>query len=248
MATLVQGRIFNAQIVRNTNTKVTAGKAGEQSIVKDSAGIQYIIWDGEISANIATTVGAGGLMTGQVEAPNTWYQVVAMADSSEVNPVAIMFVPAGVAPAEAGYDRFRRIGWVRNDGSSHFLEFTQVGIGTRRRYWYQEANSLLEALSDGAATAWTAVDLSALVPPTARDFVGLVRFKAGVGGAAADEFHWRIAGAASMNIPIGFGVAEDTKGTQLMPMSCDASQQVEYEGDNAANRSDLLVMAFDDEV
>ena len=115
-----------------------------------------------------TTSGAGGLDTG-VEAAFTFYYVYVIADSSGVNPVAGLFSLSSSSPTlPAGYDRFRRIGTVRNNISGDLFDFVQYGNSNDREVYYDDGAVNRNVLTGGAALAVTAVDLSAFVPPTSR--------------------------------------------------------------------------------
>jgi hypothetical protein len=67
----------------------------------------------------------GGLNTGG-EAANTWYEVhlIKRVDTGVVDAMFTTTANRGTLPS--GYLCSRRIGWIRNDGSSNILAFTQV--------------------------------------------------------------------------------------------------------------------------
>ena len=125
---------------------------------------------GPLTADITVVGATGGLDTG-AEAPATWYAVHVIGDSTGVNPVAALLSVSETAPTlPAGYDIFRRVGWVRNGFGGNFLNFRQVCDGKCRTYWYDEHRlfSGLLALINGSATNWTTVSLAHLVPPTSQ--------------------------------------------------------------------------------
>jgi hypothetical protein len=104
---------------------------------------------------VITTVGAGGLMTGQSEAADTTYEVHAMHDDTGVNADNAFLVPQGVTPAETGYSHFRYLGWVHNDASSNFINFYMGGKGASCQYWYYTDFIDMRVLNNGSATTWT---------------------------------------------------------------------------------------------
>ena len=115
-----------------------------------------------------TVAGAGGLDTG-VEAPSTFYFVYVIADSTGVNPAAGLLSISSSSPTlPAGYDKFRRVGTVRNNAGSDIIDFLQHGSGFGREVFYDDGIANRNVLSAGAAVPVTAVDLSAFVPPTSR--------------------------------------------------------------------------------
>lgn len=119
---------------------------------------------GDIVVDIAGSVGALALDQGS-EAGNTWYALVGIGDSAGVNDPSALLVTAGnysgsiVLPT--GYDMYRRLGWIRNDGSSNFL----LGRFTDYRYLYEEDQVVL---STGASASFAAVSCASFVPPTSR--------------------------------------------------------------------------------
>ena len=83
----------------------------------------YMIASSAFSANLAAS-GAGGLDTGS-EASSTWYYVWVIGNA-ETGAVAGMFSLSSAAPTmPAGYTLKRRVGEVRNDAGSDFLDFFQ---------------------------------------------------------------------------------------------------------------------------
>jgi hypothetical protein len=108
--------------------------------------------------NIASS-GANGLDTG-AEAGNTWYHVWAI--GKEDGTLDGLLSTSSTAPTmPSGYTYKGYIGAIRNNGSSNFVDFRQVG--------FRVSAAELSALSSGTATSPTSVDLSALVPTTAKE-------------------------------------------------------------------------------
>jgi len=126
-----------------------------------STEVQYIE-TGNLTVDI-TASGANGLDTG-AEAGNTWYNIFVIAKSD--GTVASLLSLSATAPTmPSGYTFKRRVGAVRNNGSSAFIEFEQFG----NRVYYID---IPIALSAGAATpSFTNVDISAHVPPTSREII-----------------------------------------------------------------------------
>lgn len=143
---------------------VSAGAAGEISRLRDLADTFNISFTGILSADIALS-GAGGLDTG-VEARNVWYAVHVIADSAGVNPAALMLSLSADTPTlPAGYDKFRRVGWVRN-GATAFRDFRTIGKGRERRvYHYEDLATGRDLLVGGGATTWTNVGGDLAAPP-----------------------------------------------------------------------------------
>lgn len=78
-----------------------------------------------LDASWAVGTNAGGLDTG-AEANSTWYHVW-LIQRSDTGVVDALFSTSATAPTmPTNYDRKRRIGAVRNDGSGNILPFTQL--------------------------------------------------------------------------------------------------------------------------
>jgi hypothetical protein len=229
----------------------TVGTGGLLSSCRDSTDTFDIEVSGTLAFNI-TVSGANGLQSGQVEAPNTWYEVHAIADSTGVNPVACLLIPFGVAFSQAGYDKHRRVGWVRNNGSSNLRKFLAVGLGSLRWYWWDDDASNLTFLAGGTATSWTTVSCAAFAPPNAEQLE--IRYDYAPANTF-DDFGIRPVGAASTsraNTPFNIQPVIDaqTEGQSIraqMPGLCNSSQQMEYETQSGGPLS-LQVIAFADEV
>lgn len=195
--------------------------------------------------------GAGGLDTGAV-ANTTHYSVWLIGDSTGTNAVKGLASASASAPTmPAGYDRKRRVGWVRTNGSANLLRWNQRGNGRARRYFYDEALSVLNVLTGGSAIAFTDVDLSALVPPGCDMVHLLCGFVAPtVGGAAADALSLRPNGANSSDgpwvFPAGNTLAATMRWTADLPT--DVNRIIEYMVTDADDDADIWVLGFEDEL
>lgn len=117
------------------------------------------------SVNI-NTVGVGGLQTGSSESVSTWYGVYIIGDTSLSNSTEYLLIPDGTAFSQTGYDVKRRVGWVRNNGVSNFYNFyVPDSEGASRFMLWDESETVLEVLTNGAATVYTDVDISEFIPP-----------------------------------------------------------------------------------
>lgn len=228
-----------------TQVGIATGRAHDENVDFD---IEVMA---PLTADI-TVVGANGLDAG-VEAPSTWYAVYVIADSTGANPVASLLATSFVIPAlPIGYDRYRRVGCVRNDAGSNFIPFAQVWNTTTRRYYLDLTPATSQVLAGGAAAAFTDVALAAFVPPTAFNALLLAEFAAGVLGAIGDELHIRpngfSASATAAPIVVRALVALATKSAQEVICACPG-QIVEYRVSNTLlNSADISVIGFDDEL
>lgn len=195
--------------VFNSVTSVRVGP-GDARDKDDTFDISHA---GLLTATI-TVSGAGGLDTG-AEAADTWYAVHVIADSAAVNPVDALLSVSRTAPTlPAGYDKSRHVGWVRNDSSSNFILFNEVGNGKVRTFQYDRTRLDLRALNNGGATSMTTVDLSAFVPPNFP--IALLQLLA---NSQSDGEYFVIAHDLSVvtraNQPNRFGLDKDTGGFDL---------------------------------
>ncbi len=109
-----------------------------------------------------TFAGVNGLDTGTV-ANNSWYAVYAIGDPLRYKSTAFLLSLNATTPLlPYGYGAFRRIGWIRTDNSGLIFVFIQKGVNSTTRLYQYESTST--ALTGGAATTYTAVNLNA-VPP-----------------------------------------------------------------------------------
>jgi hypothetical protein len=239
------GFVWNADLTWLGVSQIQAGKAAKASRVRDSANIFTISWTGLLVGSMPADLEGG------VEAANTWYAVYVIADSSGASPVKLLFSLSGAAPTlPVGYNRFRRIGWVRNNGASDFLKFLQTGTNQTRRYWWDEAASTVRALSDGAAVAFTPVLLDAFVPPAARQAELHVGFATGLLGVSGDGVSLRPTGSGVANPVwrVQGQVVSAIKTYDTFGMPVNGSQSIDYKVDNGANRADIEVCGFDDQL
>jgi hypothetical protein len=248
-APLPVGAVLGGRLSAMTVSTATIGEAGIKSFVRDRQDTFDIEWTGTLVADMAVS-GAGGLMPGAVEAANTWYAVAVIADSNGVNPPAAMFVPEASVTSPtlpAGYNKGRRLAWVRNNGGSDFLRVIQSGNGASRRYHYDQAVANVTILSGGSAIVQTPVSLSTLVPPTSRNVLLGLSLVTSVAGARA---RIRPTGSAVANPPFIFrpGVITASGGTSAAELLVDSARSLDYIVDNVADALTIVVLGFLDEI
>lgn len=154
-------RYVNGLTLANFSTTVLAIAPG---IARDLSNTNDIVMNS--AAHVSTlSVGLNALDTGTI-APNLYYAVYVIADSTSYHPTGFILSLNTINPIlPLGYDMYRRIGWIRTDGSSHILPFIATGNGISRKYTYLTP---LAVVTGGTATTFTAgtVNLTslALVP------------------------------------------------------------------------------------
>jgi hypothetical protein len=122
----------------------------------------------QLSSNVVIKVnsavnGLNGLDTGTVAA-STVYPVYLVWDPVSFQPTGAMISLSYTQPLMPfGYNSFLLIGYVVTDSSSHFLKgYWTAGNGTMRSFFYDAPQAT--AVTAGAATTYTAVDLTKWVP------------------------------------------------------------------------------------
>ena len=131
---------------------------------RDSTNVWDIVVDSALNADNLTS-GANGLDTGSVAA-NTHYAVYVIGDTTRHNdPAALLSTSFSSPTLPSGYDVFRRIGAVKTDATSDFLEFRQQGAGSDRWMYYDVA--IATDITAGASATFAAVDASGGIPNVA---------------------------------------------------------------------------------
>jgi hypothetical protein len=226
---------------------VDAGTTGVRSVVRDSTNTFDIDWVGVLS----------GLMTGDLdtgsESSDTWYAVHVLADSTGVNAPKLLFSLSPTAPTLPGtHNKFRRIGWVRNNGSSQFVPFNQLVMGSVRRYHPDLSVPDRRILQNGQATAYAAVDASAFIPPGTRNFTAEVGFASGTAGAQGDTVKIRFPGHTGGSLfRSRAGVVSGQKMFVTAEIPVDTNRQFEYEVDQGGaneNVVDFAMVSYDDKL
>ena len=193
-----------------------------------------------IVANIAVA-GAGGLDTG-AEAASTWYSVFVIADSTGVLPVNSLLALAGDNPTllPAGYDIWRRVGYVRNNPSSDFREFVTYGQGPERSIQYRDAMSSRQQLTGGAATIVTQVNCGSLIPNSS-SFGRFQIAQRGTVGASFYDDPTQLLANAQRSLLAGNTACD-------VEMRVSASQRVAYANAAAGGLVDVWVLGYEEQL
>lgn len=121
--------------VSTTSFSVAAGAVGDSTFVDM---LYLAATTTKTTSAWAVGSGNGGLDTGAIAA-STWYAVY-LIKRVDTGVVDVIFSTSGTSPTlPSNYTLFRRIGWVRTNGSSQFIQWTQVG---RRFYWQAKISEL----------------------------------------------------------------------------------------------------------
>lgn len=150
-------RLSNNVATPNTKLNVATGS------ILDSTGVYQMEADSALVID-ATTTGLNALDTGSLAA-STLYTVYLVGDPVTQQPMGAMIsLATNSAPLlPFGYSVYAKIGYVRTDGSSHFLlGYWTAGNSSRRTFVYDAP--IATAVTAGNATSYTAVTLTTFVP------------------------------------------------------------------------------------
>jgi hypothetical protein len=114
-----------------------------------------------VTLNAADT-GIDGIDTGAL-ANATLYSLYVVGDSTDNNASGVVLSASASAPLmPVGYDMFRKIGYLRTDGSAHFLAGYWSGSANERTFVYDVP--IATAVTAGASATYAAVTLTTFVP------------------------------------------------------------------------------------
>ena len=192
-----------------------------------------------------TVSGAGGLDTGS-EAADTWYDAYLIWDSSGGNlPAGLATVMDATPVMPTGYDKRRRVGSFRNNGSSNIRAFETFGKGNKRQVTYDDTMANLRALNAGSATTPTNVLLAQWMPTNARIadlLVGLLTASAGnYVQLIPNQF-----GAADWKF--SSGVAFTNEHRAQVRMLTSTNQRLSYLVSNAADDAWIYVLGYEEDL
>lgn len=147
--------ITNNATTPNTKLDIAIGTT------MDSTGTFQLSLDTAVTINAATT-GLNGLDTGTFAA-STVYRVFLVCDPVTLSTAGAMISASSTPTLPTGYSAYALIGHATTDSSVHFLKgYWSTGNARPRLFMYDAPQAT--AITAGAATSYTAIDLSALVP------------------------------------------------------------------------------------
>lgn len=231
----------NLTYIGNASFSVAAGQA------RDSSDVNDIVISSAVTVNAANAGVVNGIDTGAL-ANDSFYAVYAIGDSNSFNdPGALISLSFSQPQLPFGYDMYRRIGAVLTDGSAHILDFTQRGNGVDREMHY--AAAIATAITAGAATSFTAIDLSDSIPALSHGCEALLKVvltaDAGATRVAAVRDHGSssAAGQAMVSAPAS---TVFTIGPLMCP--CDSFPKIDYLVSNASAAVAISVLGYIDQL
>jgi hypothetical protein len=232
----IRGNIYGLVAAWTSVSTVTIGIGA----CRDKTDTYTIRTTAPIVANIAVA-GAGGLDTG-VEAASTFYSIFVIADSTGALPPNSLLSTGGDTPTvlPAGYDIWRRVGYVRNNPSSDFREYVTYGQGPERSIQYRDALSSRQQLTGGAATIVTQVNCGALIPNSS----AYGRFQLAQRGTVTASFYddpTQLLANAQRSLLAGNTACD-------VEMRVSASQRMAYANAAAGGLVDVWVLGYEEQL
>ena len=186
LAVRAMGVSSNIQWACTSDTQIVVAAGGK--FTGFDSGVQYTIGS-SLTLDITGSVGSVlGLNTG-AEASNTHYYIIALGKDSTPTVSSAWLVSAAnyasftTSDLPAGYDDYKRIGSIRNNGSSNFIHGH-----------YQQGKFFIDlelSVGSTASATFTNIDASAVIPLICR--AANIIFDSSAGGAA---IKWRPDGSA----------------------------------------------------
>lgn len=242
--------VTNTQILPLPNSYITGCNLGFLTTTTLSLSVGQVRdntnqFDIVINAPITitgTATGLNGLDTGAL-ANNKFYSVFAIGSSSGYKPGASIISLSSTAPVlPNGYDLIRLIGVWPTNGTSQLTNMYQVGMGSNRAYYYDSPPAVL---TNGAATAYTAVNLANFVPAVNE---AVVIFNTSYTPLLANNnFKLRPTGSTSGSAIVQNGLVatvEQDSQVQIVTLLASGNPSVDYTVTAAGDKLTLLVSSF----
>lgn len=148
-------QISNNATTPNTKIDIAAGQC------RDSTDVYQMTLSATATINAANT-GLNGIDAGTF-ALSTVYAVHLVSDPVNLQATGAMISLSSTAPTlPFGYSVFRLIGYAVSDASVHFLPGYWAGNNNARLFMYDAPQAT--SITAGAATSYTAIDLTTLMP------------------------------------------------------------------------------------
>jgi hypothetical protein len=232
----IRGNIYGLVAAWTSVSTVTIGVGA----CRDKTDSFTIRTTAPIVANIAVA-GAGGLDTG-AEAASTWYSIFVIADSTGVLPPNSLLSTGGDTPTllPAGYDIWRRVGYVRNNPSSDFREYVTYGQGPERSIQYRDALSSRQQLTGGTATVVTQINCGSLIPNSS-SFGRFQIAQRGTVGASFYDDPTQLLANAQRSLLAGNTACD-------VEMRVSASQRMAYANAAAGGLVDVWILGYEEQL
>lgn len=234
--------IDGLNISRTSDDEITVSSGA----ARDSSNLVDLVLDEDIILNKQFN-GVNGLDIG-TSAINTMYAIYIIGDSSRFNsPATIMSLDFNAPLLPAGYNVYRRVGAsATGGGSGTWKTWMQYGRGKERTTYYDVA---IVALTGGAATTYTAIDLSAAIPHI--NCIALCRTTFTANSAPNDASFLPFGSlTTSSTVSLGSGVATVPQQDvfQIGAVVDGTAPKILYKVTEATDDLDVLVTGFVDQL
>lgn len=145
-----------SNLIISYGSATTATIAADSVILYDSSNLGKVYNSVSKTCTI-TTSGIGGLEASDSESSDTWYEIYLKGKSDGTINCLMNSSTGSIGTAPSGYSYGKLLGYVRNDSSSNFIEFYQVGNSVFKNDG--------DILSSGTATSFTDIVFSTYAPP-----------------------------------------------------------------------------------
>ena len=239
----------NGLVLSYVSAKVitmSAGAARDASNTNDISLSALVTIDG-------SKTGANGFDSGVLGATQC-YAVYVVGDSTSYKPTAgLISANLTTMPVlPAGYDMYRRVGWVVTNDTAQILKFYQYGKDEKRTYYYDVDDSFgVVVLSGGAEIEYTQVQMGApsnapVVPPIATRVIFRNEYDPALAANTA-SFQTYGATATAASVTVGLGVA--LLQLQSFFIDCELDEtgvpSIQYKV-TASDATSLIVQGYDD--
>lgn len=151
------GAVNALAIARASNTTFTVGAGA----ARDSTDTCNIALSSSVTVDFGLVGVVNGIDTGAIAATKM-YNVFLIGDSMGLKTTGCLVSLSTTPSLPAGYDMYRLVGYLPTNGSTQLSKGITTGSGNTRRFLYEAV--VATAVTAGAATSYTAVDLSNTVP------------------------------------------------------------------------------------
>lgn len=233
-----KGYINGGAVARASNTTLTLA-AVEAS---DSTNTANISLSSGVTIDMGV-VGVNGIDTGAIAA-SKMYAIHVIGDSMGVKASAgIISLSASAPTLPAGYDMFRQVGWWPSNGSSQLIVGYSSGNGNSRKFIYDGV--VATSVTAGAATSFTAIDLSNIVP--AVDLTPVYVYAAMTPATAGNSAKFvPSAGTGNTHLLTGSVATKVNDGQFVLPVKLiSGAPKIDYKVSNGSDALAVSIEGFD---
>lgn len=227
--------ITNDATTPNTLLDVGVGQC------RDSTNTYDIILNSSLTINAALN-GLNGLDSGTFTASKLYYIFIIFDPLNENNTGCLLSLSPTAPLLPFGYGAFRIIGFAASDSSTHILKMYISGDNVNRTLFYDAPQAT--AVTAGAATSYTAIDLSALVPTF--DNIPVWIYSDFTPGAASRQLFMQPQGAIGDAIKITGQVTSVhvTSNSLVLAKLATGKPEIAYKVSNAGDAAAINVTGF----